>query len=471
MNKKQQASRSVSERSGHKNKKLKRRGIIKRFLPQTLFFRSILILIVPIVLIQVIVTTIFFDRHWSKVTSRLAFAVAGEISLLVSSMEQGDGSEDIAHKNLVDAMANKLDLLATFEPEATLPDSFPQKNASGISWAAMIKETLDRELGEQLSVPYIINVDFKEKWVSVRVQLTQGVFNIDIPQRRLFSSTTYIFLLWMFAASTVLLIIAVLFMRNQIRPIRRLAIAAEHFGRGREVRNFKTEGAKEVRQAGQAFVEMKERIQRQISQRTEMLAGVSHDLRTPLTRLKLQVAMMGDSPDIYEMKKDIMDMEKMIDGYLNFVRGGGREKSARTSLESLLHDVTFAAKRLGCGVDLNLNELSFTPMLRPVAFKRCLTNIISNAMKYSTYIWITLEKNSEKEVEIIIEDDGPGIDEDKLDDVFRPFYRVDSSRNQETGGVGLGLPIAMDIVHAHGGEIWLQKSPRGGLAVHISLPI
>ncbi|MCK5384417.1 MAG: HAMP domain-containing protein [Alphaproteobacteria bacterium] len=464
-----QIDRGVSKHADRKNRKVKRRGIIKRLLPQTLFFRSLLILIVPIVLIQVIVTTIFFDRHWSKVTSRLAFAVAGEISLLVSTIEQSE-NEDIANNALINAMAQKLDILVTYKPEVTLPDILPHKNTTGFIWAAMIKGTLDRELGHQLSVPYTISVDFKEKWINVRVQLTQGVLDIDIPQRRLFSSTTYIFLLWMFAASTVLLIIAVLFMRNQIRPIRRLAIAAEHFGKGRDVHNFKTEGAKEVRQAGQAFVEMKERIQRQISQRTEMLAGVSHDLRTPLTRLKLQVAMMGDSPDIYEMKKDINEMEKMIEGYLNFVRGEGQEKSVRMPLEELLREVTLAARRQGCDVSFELNELSFSPMLRPVAFKRCLTNIISNAIKYADHIWITLEKHSDKQVEIIIEDDGPGIDEDKMDEVFRPFYRVDSSRNQETGGVGLGLPIAMDIIHAHGGEIWLQKSPRGGLAVHISLP-
>jgi two-component system osmolarity sensor histidine kinase EnvZ len=471
MSKKLKSEPHVPKHGENKYAKKKRRGVIKRFLPQTLFFRSILILIVPIVLIQVIVTTIFFDRHWSKVTSRLAFAVAGEISLLVSSIEQNDDYIDIEGDRLFYAMAQNLDMLATYEPGASLQKATLNKDSPGISWEAMIERTLDRELNQQLSIPYAISVDFKEKWVNVSVQLTRGVLNIDIPQRRLFSSTTYIFLLWMFAASTVLLIIAVLFMRNQIRPIRRLAIAAEHFGKGRDVRNFKTEGAKEVRQAGQAFVKMRERIQRQISQRTEMLAGVSHDLRTPLTRLKLQVAMMGDSPDIYEMKKDISEMEKMIDGYLNFVRGEGREKSVRTSLDSLLQDITLAAKRQGCDVRLNLNGLSFVPMLRPVAFKRCLTNITSNAMKYASSIWITLENVTEKQVKIIIEDNGPGIDEDKLVDVFKPFYRVDSSRNQETGGVGLGLPIAMDIVHAHGGEIWLQKSPRGGLAVHISLPI
>ncbi len=471
MSKEKTDNKHNSEHNEVRYAKRKRRGLIKRFLPQTLFFRSILILVVPIFLIQIIVTTVFFDRHWSKVTSRLAFAVSGEIYLLVNSVEKDNAIVDMEQNVLANIMASKLDILATYEPGKSLADIQPLIKPSVFGWDAMIKGTLDKELKQKLNKPYTISVDFREKWVSISIQLADGVLNIDVPQRRLFSSTTYIFLLWMFAASTVLLIIAVLFMRNQIRPIRRLAIAAEHLGKGRDVHNFKTEGAKEVRQAGQAFVEMKERIQRQISQRTEMLAGVSHDLRTPLTRLKLQVAMMGDNPDIFEMKKDINDMEKMIDGYLNFVRGEGREKSARTSLDDLLKDITLTAKRQGCSVDLDLNGISVTPVLRPVAFKRCLSNITGNAMKYATHIWITLEKRSEKSVEIIIEDNGPGIDENKMDDVFRPFYRVDSSRNQETVGVGLGLPIAMDIIHAHGGEIWLQKSPRGGLAVHIYLPV
>ncbi len=452
---------------------VKHRGIIKRFLPETLFFRSILILIIPIVLIQVIVTTIFFDRHWSKITSRLAFAVAGEISLIVDNIEGEENAKNINDNKLIDDIAYKLDMLATYEPDASISSGLLHNEikTTGISWEAMITKMLHKELSQKINKPYTVSVDFKEKWVNVRVQMKSGVLNIDIPQRRLFSSTTYIFLLWMFAASTVLLIISVLFMRNQIRPIRRLAIAAENFGKGRNVQNFKIEGAKEVRQAGQAFVKMKERIQRQISQRTEMLAGVSHDLRTPLTRLKLQMAMMGDNSDVCEMKKDINDMEKMVDGYLNFVRGEGQERSVRTSLDGILKEITFAAKRQGYNVKLNLNGLKITPMLRPVAFKRCITNITSNAMKYATDIWITMDKTSPKQASIIIEDNGPGIEESLLKDVFRPFYRVDSSRNQETGGVGLGLPIAMDIIHAHGGEIWLDKSQKGGLAVYISLPI
>lgn len=445
----------------------KRRGILKRFLPETLFFRSLLILILPIFLIQVIVTTIFFDRHWSKVTSRLAFAVAGEIALVVDSIEHESSDNSEA---LIEMLSQNLDLLITHDEGKKLPSVGGEVNTA-ISWEAMIKSTLDVEMSKLLRVPYAINVDFKEKWISVRVQTSKGVLNADVPQRRLFSSTTYIFLLWVFAASTVLLIIAVLFMRNQIRPIRRLALAAERFGKGRDVQNFKIEGAKEVRQAGHAFLDMKSRIHRQISQRTDMLAGVSHDLRTPLTRLKLQVAMMGDSPDVYEMKKDIHDMEKMIDGYLSFVRGDGREQLSIIEISGLLNEVTISAKRQGCDAILNLNNLSNEVTLRPVAFKRCLSNIVSNAIKYSNHIWITLDKKSEKELEITIEDNGPGIDDDKFEEVFRPFYRVESSRNSETGGIGLGMPIAMDIVHSHGGEIWLEKSPQGGLAVHITLPI
>lgn len=460
---KEESAKKKYEPSGSR-----KRGIIKRFLPQTLFFRSLLILVIPVLLIQVIVTTIFFDRHWSKMTSRLAFAVAGEISLLIEDIQRDESSN-----KLMDKLYTELDLLVTYEPlkEHGNAQAFPaQDRYTILSWENMIKKTLDVELAQKITQPYIINVDFKEKWINVRVRLRQGMLNIDIPQNRLFSSTTYIFLLWMFVTSTILLIIAILFMRNQIRPIRRLAVAAENFGKGQDVHNFKTEGAKEVRQAGQAFIEMKERIQRQISQRTEMLACVSHDLRTPLTRLKLQIAMMEDDADSREMKQDISEMEKMIDGYLNFVRGEGQEETKWVSIETIITEIKAAVERQGGKVILNLNGITSFLMLRPIALKRCLSNITSNALKYADRIWITLEKHTNKETVIVIEDNGPGIEEDKRADVFKPFFRVDSSRNKETGGVGLGLPIAMDIVHAHGGEIWLDESRYGGLAVYISLP-
>lgn len=440
----------------------KKRGL-KKILPQTLFFRSLLILITPIFLLQVISTYIFFDRHWSKMTSRLAYAVAGEINMIAGSIEERPDAFD----KIADAADKNLSLIITYDEGETLEALKYDRN---IGWEAMIQATLSEELSHVLNRPYTVDVDFQEKWVETRVQLAGGVMNVTLPQRRLFSSTTYIFLIWVFGASMVLLVIAVLFMRNQIRPIRRLSVAAERFGKGREVRNFKIEGASEVRQAGQAFIDMKTRIQRQISQRTDMLAGVSHDLRTPLTRLKLQIAMLGDSPDIYEMKKDVVDMEKMIEGYLNFVRGQGKEKSKYVSIPDLLRDVVTSAKRQGCDAALELNDINISVSLRATAFKRALSNIVGNATKFADFIWVRLNRNNENEIQITIEDNGPGIEPEQYEQVFRPFYRIEESRNQSTGGIGLGMPIAMDIVHAHGGKISLDRSEYGGLAVHIVLP-
>ncbi len=448
----------------------KRKGFIKKLLPQTLFGRSLLILVLPIFLIQVISTFIFFDRHWSKMTSRLAFAVAGEIAVIVSYM---DNSTEDEIKKITSISERKLGFLITYDKNQNLEIIYNEINSSPSilgGWNSMIKSTLSHELKNSIDHPFYVDVDFKEKWVEVRIQLDDGVLNISLPQRRLFSSTTYIFLIWVFCASAVLLLISILFMRNQMRPIRRLAIAAERFGKGGSVSNFKVEGAKEVRQAGTAFLDMKERLQRQISQRTDMLAGVSHDLRTPLTRLKLQVAMMEDSADIDDMKSDIHDMEKMIEGYLNFVRGEGEEKPTITDIRSMLRDITIAARRQGADIDLNLNNTPICVKLRSCAFKRCINNIVSNSIKYADKIWITLNTTDTHEMIITIEDDGIGIDITKFEEVFRPFYRVDSSRNISDGSVGLGLPIAMDIVHSHGGKIWLEKSQYGGLCVNITLP-
>lgn len=453
---------------GHHATPRKQERWIKRFVPRTLFGRSLLILILPILIIQAISMFIFFDRHWSKMTSRLAFAVAGEISVLSSYIDGADNDEMV--QQIMSLSEQKLEFLITFDRGEILTLNVAPYNILE-GWEGMVRNSLVHELDSALGYPFTVDVDFQEKWAEVRVQLSNGVLNVSLPQRRLFSSTTYIFLIWVFFASTILLVISILFMRNQIRPIRRLAIAAERFGKGRKVDRFKVEGAKEVRQAGQAFLDMKIRLQRQIAQRTDMLAGVSHDLRTPLTRLKLQVAMMGDSPDIYDIKNDINDMEKMIEGYLNFVRGDGRETTVLTDISMMLRDVTTSTKRQGCDVTLTLNNISDSIPLRPTAFKRCFNNILSNAAKYADFIWVTLERTDEDEIHIVIEDNGPGIDDDKLEEVFRPFYRVDSSRNANTGGVGLGLPISMDIVHTHGGKIWLDSSAHGGLAVHIVLPV
>lgn len=446
-----------------------KKGILKRFMPQTLLGRSLLILITPVLLIQVFATFIFFDRHLEKMTSRLAFAVAGEVAVIVSYLKDNN-EQQYAIDRLTATASKNLDMTIFFNKGAVLEDGLHNSDQSWI-WGRMIRRALSDEARRVIDLPYIVDVDFNEKWVRIDVKMSTGVLSASVSQRRLFSSTSYIFLLWIFFASSILLIIAVLFMRNQIRPIRRLSIAADRFGKGQDVRDFKVEGAREVRHAGQAFLDMKRRIQRQISQRTDMLAGVSHDLRTPLTRLKLQIAMLGDDPDILEMKKDIVEMEKMIDGYLNFVRGEGREESVVTDVTAFISDIIASEIRHGHKITLDANALLIHMNIKPVAFKRCLSNIISNAAKYADHIWVTLNQSDERSIHILIEDNGPGIDESMYEDVFRPFYRVDSSRNIDTGGVGLGLPIAMDIVHAHGGEIELKKSPHGGLGVLISLPI
>ena len=436
---------------------------IKKILPRTLMGRSLMILIVPVLLIQVITTYIFFDRHWGKMTGRLAYAVAGEISVIAEQIESGTGSETDM-ESIAGYAARGLDLLVSFEKGKTLDVSLARTADRSI-----LALRLADALSAQVRRPYLVDVDMHEKWINVSVQLRDGVLHVSLPQRRLFSSSGYIFLLWMIGVSIVLLAVAMLFMRNQIRPIRRLAVVAERFGRGLDVpASFKPEGAYEVRQAAKAFLEMQERIKRQIQQRTAMLAGVSHDLRTPLTRMKLQVAMLEQGPDVAALKTDIVDMEKMIDAYLDFARGAGAEAAARTDLREMLERIMAAVRRQGAQIELETAGDMFVS-LRPVAFERCLSNLIGNARKYAAHIWVAA-KNAGGHIIITVEDDGPGIPEKMFDEVFKPFVRGEPSRNPSTGGVGLGLPIAQDIIHGHGGRIWLEKSGRGGLRVVVDLP-
>lgn len=447
--------------------KPRKRGIIKKFLPRTLFGRSLLILITPVLLTQVIVAFIFFDRHWGKMTSRLGYGIAGEIAVLSKMVEEEPDKKAV--DRVLAFAAQNLDLLASFDKGAKIESEGNIVHGASV-WEDMITQTMMRELDNQLLTPFSLSLDFQEKWFHVAVQLDKGVLNVSFPQRRLFSTSTYIFLLWMIGSSLVLLVIAIIFMRNQIRPIRKLAAAAERFGKGRDVATFKPEGAREVRQAAQAFIDMHRRIKRQVEQRTAMLAGVSHDLRTPLTRLKLQLAMLPDSSDMQSMRKDIQDMENMIGGYLDFVRGEGDEQAVLTDLSELLNACVASAGRQGIKVETDI-ERGIYLMLRPMAFERCLGNILGNAGRYASHAWLRARVHDGK-VEITVEDDGPGIAADYYDDVFKPFYRLDSSRNADTGGVGLGLPIAMDIVHGHGGKIWLERSTKhGGLKVIIRLPL
>lgn len=437
---------------------------IKSFLPRTLFGRSLLIMVTPVLLLQVIAAYIFFDRHWSKMTERLAYAVAGEIAVISMRVEEHPDHDTL--RILSAAASQNLGLLISYHPGEQISVS-----EQGHVSRSIVTRKLAAALQEQVRRPYYIGVDVDEKWVDIRIALKDGVLNIATPQRRLFSSTGYIFLLWMIGSSIILLAISVLFMRNQIRPIRRLAIAAERIGKGRDLpASFKPEGAREIRQASSAFINMHDRIKRQMAQRTAMLAGVSHDLRTPLTRLKLQVAMLGSSPDAEAMKSDINDMERMLNAYLDFVRGEGGEAATRTDLAEMIERLAQTLRRAGADITVTfVGDLSVS--LRALAFERCLNNIIGNAKKFATSIAVIVRRVDEETIEVIVDDNGPGISADQLDEVFKPFVRVEKSRNSTTGGVGLGLSIAQDIVHSHGGQIVLESSPMGGLRVIIRLPV
>ncbi len=442
---------------------------LKKFLPRTIFGRSLLILVMPVLLLQAITAYIFFDSHWKKMVGRLAFAVAGEISIMAEVLEGPEGLVQL--DGLSRYAAQHLDLLISYAPGDQV-DVVPVDKIRADWRRRLMADVLSKELAAKVRRPFTLSFDGEEKWVDVRVQLAEGTLLISLPQRRLFSSSSYIVILWMFGSSIILLAIAILFMRNQLRPIRRLAVVADRFGRGLDVpSSFKPEGAREVRQAAQAFLNMHERVKRQITQRAAMLAGVSHDLRTPLTRMRLQVAMLPEGPDAEALKQDIVDMERMINAYLDFAKGEGGEQPVRSDLRQMLEHMAAGMKRQGADIQLEMDQ-DLSLLLRPVAFERGLTNILTNARKYASHIWLSAYHiDDDEHVEILVDDDGPGIPEEQWEEVFRPFFRVDSSRNAATGGVGLGLPIAREVVHAHGGKIWLEKSPRGGVRAVIHLPV
>jgi two-component system, OmpR family, osmolarity sensor histidine kinase EnvZ len=303
----------------------------------------------------------------------------------------------------------------------------------------------------------------------ISIELHDGVLQVAAPRKRLFTPTTYIFVLWMAGSSLVLLAIASIFMRNQVRALRRLAAAAEGFGKGRDMPDFRLEGATEVRQAGNAFLKMRDRLRRQITQRTEMLAGVSHDLRTPLTRMRLALELMGDKePTVAELKADVIAMERMVQSYLAFARGEGPEQPRDLDLVLLIEEVAAVLRREGTPVSLALPEEYVLP-LRPDAMRRCLANLLGNARRFASHIWVTAVPVRQG-IDVLIDDDGSGIPVAERENVFRPFFRLDAPRNPTTSGVGLGLTIARDVARGHGGELTLEDSPQGGLRVRLHLP-
>jgi two-component system osmolarity sensor histidine kinase EnvZ len=435
---------------------------LNRALPRSLLGRSLLIIITPLVLLQVVSTWVFYDSHFDDVTRRMANGVAGDIGMIMSMMRDDPRPEAYAHLFAIAKKAMQLDI--NFVPGAVLP-----ADPAALARQNLVDVRLSKALRSTVRQPFLIDTRSMEQLVEIHVQLPEGVLKVLAPRTRLFSSTTYVFILWMVGTALVLFALATIFMRNQVRPIRRLAAAAEEFGKGRDVPDFQLQGAAEVRQAAAAFNQMRERIRRQINQRTEMLAGVSHDLRTPLTRMKLELAMLGDGPETADLRADVDEMERMVGGYLAFARGEGTEQPVETNLSALLKDVVSNALREGAAIDLQTDEEIVVP-LRPDAFRRCLNNLIANAGRYAQSVTLKVLRRGGS-IEILVDDDGPGIPESQREEVFKPFYRLESSRNPATGGIGLGLTIARDVVRGHGGDLLLDVSPQGGLRAKLRLPL
>lgn len=433
---------------------------IKPLLPRSLFGRALLIIVSPLILLQVISTWFFYDQHWDTLSRRLSLGVAGEVAMVIEALDRRPDAAERAET--LDAALRHTGIRMELRPGEILPNQPPREHGS-------VAAMLGQALTERVRRPFLIDDASDDRHIVISIQLPDGVLDAIASRKRLFSSTTYVFMIWMVGSSMILFAVAGMFMRNQVRPIRRLASAAESFGKGQDVPDFKPEGASEVRRAAIEFNRMRERITRSIAQRTEMLAGVSHDLRTPLTRMKLQLAMLPPGPDVNGMRADIVEMEKMIEGYLAFARGEGSEPVVATDLKPLLEEVVGGARREGVPVELAISgEINLK--LRPNAFRRSVTNLVANAGRYGHHVAVTVQRLGPM-VELTVDDDGPGIPPEKREDAFRPFFRLDPSRNSATGGVGLGLTIARDVVRGHGGDIVLDQSPLGGLRATVRLPV
>jgi len=436
---------------------------LKRILPRGLFWRSLIIIVAPMVMLQGVVTYAFFVRHYSIVTRHMAEGAAADIAYLIA-LKQSQTSDQQPNP-LLDVAAHSLGYRIAFSPGHL---QGPYRRYTSVFTNAM-NAVFARHFGET----YRFTSHHVGKSIDLEVQLNDGVLRVLIPDDRLIASNADIFVLWMVGSSLVLIAVAILFLRNQVKPIERLALAAEAFGKGQAVPGFKPHGSTEVRMAAQAFITMRERIDRYLQQRTEMLAGVSHDLKTPLTRLKLQLAMMGDGIDVAALNEDVAEMEHMLDEYLDFARGEGGEAAQLEDVSELVKEAATAALSARGGESGRLIVAVPDGIALPVkrnALKRCAINIIDNALKHGSHVHVTLERR-DRFVEIFVDDDGPGIPPERREEAFRPFHRLDEGRNLQTGGVGLGLAIARDIARAHGGDLFLAQSAMGGLRATIRLPV
>ena len=435
-------------------------GLARRILPRSLLGRTLLIVLIPLIIVQAVAMQIFYGTHLNLVSRRLSAAVTGEIATTISLIERAPDAagREWALRNAWEQFEMRMELLP---PGPLPPDGRPGPLTPRNSG-------LGSGLRDRLQRPLSIDWQGDDQSVFITVRLNDGNLHIVAPRKRLFAATFSVFILWLVGSSLLVFAIATLFVRNQVRSIRRLARAAEAFGLGRDTGPIKPEGAAEVRQAAGAFNRMQERVTRFLHQRTEMLAGVSHDLRTPLTRLRLALAMLPQDEslrqDIDDMTGDVAEMERLIEAYLAFARGEGSEQAGPVDLAALLDEIVVSARRAGTDVALTATD-DLTVTLRPDAFRRAVTNLLDNASRHARHVDLHAARLGERFVEITVDDDGPGIPPDRRDPAFKPFEAG------AAGGTGLGLTIARDIVRAHGGEILLEDSALGGLRARIQVPV
>lgn len=432
-------------------------------MPKGLYTRSLLIIILPMLLLQSVIAFVFMERHWEQVTRRLSAATAQDISALVELYEALPA--ETRAERVRDIGGRKLGLRIDFLDDLVLPA--PGRAA----YFSILDRILSEEIANTIDRPFWIDTAAGSgaEAVEIRIRLAETVMQVYVRRSQTYASNSHIFLVWMVAASAVLITVSILFLRNQIRPILQLANAAENLGKGRNVPGFRPRGAKEVRRATLAFFSMKLRIERQIEQRTTMLAGVSHDLRTVLTRLRLQLALLGSGPEIKALESDVSEMERMLQDYLAFARGDAGESARPIDVQRLVREIVAGSAHLNGQIAI---ETSGPPVaiVKEDALRRAVTNLLTNAARFGDRVVVGVHAD-DVELLIVVDDDGPGIPRERREDVFRPFYRIDEARNQDHPGSGLGLAIALDIARGHGGDIELSRSPLGGLRARLRIPV
>ena len=426
----------------------------KNFVPKGLYSRSLLIIIIPVVVLQGILTFVFLDRHWQLVTRKLSSAVASEITTFI------DVVPSLGIDKITQLSEDFYDVKVNFKSNQRLIINPPKP-------INLVESTLSKELSRIMENNFLVDAHTYEKRVIVQIEKTEGIYEFIIPRRNVYATNSHIFLVWMVISSLLLVSVAVIFMRQQIKPIEKLSKAAQQFGLGKKMENFKPSGATEVRRAAEAYLKMQERIERFIEQRTLMLAGVSHDLRTPLTRLKLQLEMLADNKTNTELLSDVNEMQKMLENYLDFAEDVTKEKATKIDLNKMIKEII--ENEAIENKKINLNTKNDSPIFfecRSIAMKRCITNLLNNACSYGNNINVSLDKKKDI-ISISIEDDGPGINKKDYDKAVKPFIRLDSSRNQNIPGSGLGLSISQDITSNHGGKLIMSRSDMGGLKVQL----